>query len=77
MFIHGIGMLSGIIVIRLLTTEEYAFYTLANTMLGVMTVLTDSGIGAGVTAEGGKVWKSPEKMGVFLPIFLSSCAAAE
>ncbi len=64
--IQAIGLLSGIIVIRLLSTEEYAFYTLANTMLGVMTVLTDSGIGAGVTAEGGKVWKSSEKMGVVL-----------
>ena len=61
--IQAIGLISGIIVIRLLPTTEYALYTLANTMLGTMVVLADSGIGMGVMAEGGKVWKDKEKLG--------------
>ena len=66
LLIQAIGLLSGIIVIRLLPTTEYALYTLANTMLGTMVVLADSGIGSGVMAESGKVWKDKEKLGVAL-----------
>lgn len=35
-------------------------------MLGTMAVLSDGGISTGVTAEGGKVWKDPEKLGAVL-----------
>lgn len=65
-FIQGIGLLSGIVVIRLLSTEQYALYTLANTMLGVMVVLADSGIGSGVMAQGGRVWKEKNQLGSVL-----------
>lgn len=64
--IQGIALLSGILVIRLLSTSEYALYTMANTMLGTMVILADSGIGAGVMAEGGKVWKDREKLGAVI-----------
>jgi O-antigen/teichoic acid export membrane protein len=64
--VQGIGLLSGILVIRLLPTKEYALYTLANTMLGTMLVLADGGISSGVMAQGGKVWQDREKLGVVL-----------
>lgn len=64
--IQGIGLLSGILVIRWLPTSEYALYTLANTMLGTMVVLADSGIATGVTAQGGKVWKDKLLLGTVL-----------
>lgn len=64
--IQGIGFISGILVIRLLPTQEYAFYTLANTMLGTMTILADGGISTGVMSQGGKVWKDREKLGAVL-----------
>lgn len=64
--VQAVGFASGILIIRLLPVQEYAFYTLANTMLGTMTVLADSGITAGVMAQGGKVWQNNEKMGVVL-----------
>lgn len=57
------GFLTGILIIRLLPTKEYAFYTLANTMLGTMTVLADSGIANGVMSQGGKVWQDKTKLG--------------
>ena len=61
--IQGLGFLSGILVIRLLSPEQYAYYTLVNTMLGTMTVLADGGISAAVMAEGGKVWQDRRELG--------------
>lgn len=64
--IQVVGFISGILIIHLLSVQEYAFYTLANTMLGTMTVLADGGITTGVMAQGGKVWQDREKMGSVL-----------
>lgn len=64
--IQALGFASGILIIRLLPVQEYAFYTLANTMLGTMTVLADGGITTGIMAQGGKVWEDKAKMGVVL-----------
>ncbi len=64
--VQAVGFLSGILIIRLLPVEEYALYTLANTMLGTMTVLADGGISSGVMAQGGKVWQDKEKLGIVL-----------
>ena len=66
MLIQGIGLISGILVIRLLPTHEYALYTLANTMLGTMTILADGGISPAVMAQGGKVWDDRDKLGAVL-----------
>ena len=64
--IQVLGFASGILIIRLLSVQEYAFYTLANTMLGMMAVLADGGIVPGVMAQGGKVWQNRKKMGTVL-----------
>jgi O-antigen/teichoic acid export membrane protein len=64
--LKGIGFLSGILIVRLLPIQEYAWYTLANTMLGTLVVLSDSGISNGVMAISGKVWQDPKKLGVVL-----------
>ena len=64
--VQAVGFLSGILIIRLLPVQEYAFYTLANTMLGAMTILSDGGISTGVMAEGGKVWQDKQKLGKVL-----------
>lgn len=64
--VQAIGFISGILVIRLLPVHEYALYTLANTMLGTMTILADGGIAAGVMSEGGKVWQDRQKLGAVL-----------
>lgn len=64
--VQALGFFSGILIIRMLPVHEYAFYTLANTMLGTMTVLADGGITTGVMAQGGKVWQDKEKMGIIL-----------
>jgi O-antigen/teichoic acid export membrane protein len=65
-FVQLISLVSGILVIRMLQPEEYALYTLANTMLGTMTVLADGGISTGVMSQGGQVWKDRDKLGTVL-----------
>ena len=66
LMVQAAGALTGILIIRLLPIEEYALYTIANTMLGTMTILSDSGIANGVMAEGGKVWKDRSQLGKVL-----------
>jgi O-antigen/teichoic acid export membrane protein len=64
--IQGLSLVTGIVIIRLLPVEEYAYYTLANTMLGTMTILADGGISSGTMAEGSKVWEDKTKLGKVL-----------
>ena len=66
LIVQIVGFVSGILVIRLLPTNEYGLYTLANTMLGAITILADGGISTGVMAQGGKVWQDKNKLGAVL-----------
>ena len=69
--VQAVGFLSGILIIRLLPVQEYAYYTIANTMLGTMSILSDGGISIGVMSQGGKVWQDRTKMGIVLATGLS------
>lgn len=60
--VQVVGFVSGILIINWLSIEEYAYYTLANTLLSTMTVLADGGISRGVTAYGGQVWEDDQKL---------------
>ena len=60
------GFISGLIIIRLLPTRDYALYTLATTMIGTMVMLADAGVSTGVFSQAGKVWKDPNKLGSVL-----------
>ena len=64
--VQALALVSGILIIRLLPTKEYAFYTLVNTMLGAMGLLADSGVGDGVLSQGGKVWQDSAKLGAVI-----------
>jgi O-antigen/teichoic acid export membrane protein len=64
--IQGIGFICGIVAVRLLSTEQYALYILANTFLGTLAVLADSGITSGAMSQGGKVWRDPKMLGAVL-----------
>lgn len=66
LLIQGTGFVCGIFIIHILSTEQYAYYTLANTMLGTMTVLADGGISTGVMSEGGNNWKDRKALGEIL-----------
>jgi hypothetical protein len=62
MMIQAFGLISGLLIIRLMPIKEYAWYTIANTMLGTLTLLSDGGISIGVMAEGGKVWDNNNQL---------------
>lgn len=64
--VQALGFVSGILVIRMLPVHEYALYTVANTMLGTMTVLADGGIATSVMAQGSKVWQDESRLGAVL-----------
>lgn len=64
--IQVVGFLCGILIIRNLSTGEYALYTISNTMLGTLSILADGGISVGIMALGGKVWNSPTELGTLL-----------
>ena len=66
LLVQLLGFIGGIFIIRTLPLEEYAWYVLANTTLGIITVLGDGGISQGVITEGGKVWQDKEKLGEVL-----------
>jgi len=66
LLVQALGFLSGIVLIRKLPMQEYAYYTIANTMFATMTVLADAGVGAGVMSQGGKVWQDSKRLGVIV-----------
>jgi len=57
---------AGIVVIRLLAEDQYAYYTIANATLGTLAVLTDSGISQWVMSRGGSVWQDRERLGAVI-----------
>jgi O-antigen/teichoic acid export membrane protein len=57
---------SGVIAVRYLPIEQYAYYTLANAALGMAAALSDSGMTAAITGQCGKVWQQPDRLGAVL-----------
>ncbi|MCR6638033.1 MAG: hypothetical protein NVV82_03315 [Sporocytophaga sp.] len=64
--IQFIGMVLGFFIVRSLTVQEYALYTVANSMLTMLNVLSNSGISTSTYALGGKVWTDKTKLGKVL-----------
>jgi len=56
--IQVLSFASGLIIVRTLPPPEYALYVLSLTIVGAMNILADSGVTAGVMAEGGKQWRN-------------------
>jgi O-antigen/teichoic acid export membrane protein len=57
---------SGIIVVRNLSIEQYAYYTLANAALGIAGALSDSGMTAALIGQCGRVWQQPDRLGAVM-----------
>src|SRR2546423_11234316 len=58
-----LGFFSGILIIRTLSQQEYAYFTIANTMQGTLNLLADIGISVGVLSIGGRVWQDKNRFG--------------
>jgi O-antigen/teichoic acid export membrane protein len=60
---QGLGFLAGIMIVRSLKKEEYAYFMIVNTIGPVMNLLSDNGITTSLSAIGGKFWQDDRKMG--------------
>jgi hypothetical protein len=58
-----VGFASGILLIRRLEQNEYAYFTIANTMQGTINVLADMGVSIGLMFIGGRVWQDRYRFG--------------
>jgi O-antigen/teichoic acid export membrane protein len=58
-----LGFLIGLILIRSLDKQEYAYFTIAFSMQTTMNILADSGISTGISAIGGRVWEDKSRFG--------------
>lgn len=64
--IQLIGMLIGFYIVRQLSVQEYAYYTIANTVLGMMAVISNCGITISMYSQGAKVWQNKKELGSLL-----------
>ena len=60
--IQGVTALSGFLIVRILDKSEYAAYTIAASLLVLLTILSDSGVGWGLNAIGGRIWNDPSRL---------------
>lgn len=61
--VQALGIASGLLLVRTLSKEEYAYFTIIGSMQGTMNLLADSGISTGLTSIGGKVWQDSYRFG--------------
>lgn len=55
-------MVTGFILVRLMTKSDYAWFTISNGALATLAVLADSGLGSAFTSLGGKVYGEKGKL---------------
>ncbi len=63
MGIKLLGMVISVYLIRILAKEDYAYFTIAISIMSTIVLLSDSGIGSGFMAIGGRHWDNKERMG--------------
>jgi O-antigen/teichoic acid export membrane protein len=63
LLVQMLAVVSGILLVRVLSQREYAYFTIANSMLATMGILADSGVGIGLSSIGGKVWQDRHRFG--------------
>jgi O-antigen/teichoic acid export membrane protein len=69
--IQVLGFVSGILIVRNLSKPDYAWFTIANTLIATLSMLADSGVTGAVSALGGKIWQDNEKLSVLVSTALS------
>lgn len=61
--VQGLGFASGILLIRFLPKEEYAWYTIALSVQAMSSILADMGLGLAMISFGGPVWNDRARLG--------------
>jgi O-antigen/teichoic acid export membrane protein len=60
---QGLGFLAGILIVRSLPKQDYAWFMIVNTIGPVMNMLSDTGVTSSLSAIGGKFWQDDVRMG--------------
>jgi FkbM family methyltransferase len=60
--VQALGFLVGLIVVRHLSKQEYAHFTVANSLQGTMNILADTGVATALSAIGGRVWQQQPRL---------------
>lgn len=63
LLVKALGMIIGIIIIRNLSKEDYAIFTISNSMQGLMNTFADVGVSAGLLNLSGQVWRDRHRFG--------------
>lgn len=66
MVIQILGFLSGILLVRSLSKADYAWFTIANTLVATLGMIADSGVGTALSSIGGTVWQDDAKFGALV-----------
>ena len=68
--IQALGLVTGILVVRLLSTQQYAFFTIANAMVSSLYVLAEGGIAGALAGIGGRIYQDTPRFGETVGIAL-------
>jgi O-antigen/teichoic acid export membrane protein len=60
--IQGVIAATGLLLVRLLSKQEYALFTIAASAQAMLNLLTDSGINSGLMSIGGQVWQDSARL---------------
>ena len=63
LIVQAINLFVGILIIWKLSKQEYAYFTIANTLQSTISLLADIGIGTSLAALGGKIWQDKYRFG--------------
>jgi O-antigen/teichoic acid export membrane protein len=62
MLLQALGFITGILIVRAVSIEEYALYAIYIGLVFALTSLSDSGVGSTLLAHGAKVHDNPERL---------------
>src|SRR6202043_3033570 len=71
MAVQVLAFASGILLVRWLPQQEYAYFTIANAMQATLMLLADIGISVGLISIGGRVWQDRHRFGQLINTGLS------
>ena len=61
--VQAMGFYAGILVVRGLSTQDYAYFTIVNTIVPIINLLSDTGVSNSLSSIGGKHWQDDARMG--------------
>lgn len=70
--VQVLGFLVGLLVVRHLSKQEYALFTVASALQGTMNMLADLGLETALSSIGGKVWQDRERFSRLLAAALQA-----